>query len=105
MAGIPEPHRPPVYPVYLAINYAVFGKDNLLAPVIVQHVLFFIASIIVGYLAYQLAGLVAAVVSYGFIFTDFTSVEIIRMMINTPPFIQTFFMYVFRITSAFTWIY
>lgn len=70
--GTPETHRPPAYPVYLAINYVVFGKDSLLAPVIVQHVLFFIVSIIVGYLAYQLGGLMAAVVSYGFIFTDFT---------------------------------
>ena len=39
--GIPEIHRPPGYPLFLTINYALFGQDNLLAPVIMHHILFF----------------------------------------------------------------
>ena len=80
--GTPESHRPPAYPTYLAINYLAFGKNNLLAPVIGQHVMFFIVSIIVGYLAYQLAGFLAAVTSFVLISTDFTLFYYFNEIVN-----------------------
>lgn len=72
--GKPEIHRPPGYPLYLISNFALFGQDNLLAPVILHHFLFFVMMLIVARLAFQMGGIPAlsfAVMLYALDFTTF----------------------------------
>ena len=64
VAGIAEAHRLPLYPAYLAMNYAVFGKTNLLAPVILQHIMTLLIASMMAYLAYRLGGPVVLAALY-----------------------------------------
>ncbi|MDG2032882.1 MAG: glycosyltransferase family 39 protein [Rhodospirillales bacterium] len=73
VAGIAEAHRPPLYPAYLAMNYAVFGKSNLLAPVLLQHIMTLLIASMMTYLAYRLGGPVATLLTPLLYLTEFTS--------------------------------
>jgi len=71
--GIPEAHRPPLYPAYLAVNYTVFGKANLLAPVLLQQLMTLLTALMTAYLAYRLGGRLAAWIAPLLYLTEFTS--------------------------------
>ena len=73
VAGIAEAHRPPLYPAYLAMNYAIFGKSNLLAPVLLQQLMTLLIASMMAYLAYRLGGPVAAQLAPLLYLTEFTS--------------------------------
>ena len=70
---IAEAHRPPLYPAYLAMNYAIFGKSNLLAPVLLQHIMTLLIASMMAYLAFRLGGPIAATLAPLLYLTEFTS--------------------------------
>ena len=87
--GKPEIHRPPGYPLYLALNYALFGQDNLLAPVILHHVLFFFMMLMVARLARQVGGTAAMMMATGLYAFDFTTFYYVNEILSELLF--TFF--------------
>ena len=89
VAGQPEIHRPPGYAAFLAGNYALFGKDNLLAPVLVQHGLSVSMAIMIAYLAHGLGGPRASLVAETVFLLDFTSFYYLNEILSETLF--TFF--------------
>ena len=89
VAGVAETHRPPGYASYLALNYAIFGQDNLLAPVIIQHILSVLMVVMVSYLAFGLGGPVAGVIAAVVYLLDFTSFYYLNEVLSETLF--TFF--------------
>ena len=89
VAGLPETHRPPGYASYLAANYVLFGSDNLLAPVLIQHILSVLITIMVAYLAFRLGGTGAALIACVVYLLDFTSFYYLNEVLSETLF--TFF--------------
>ena len=87
--GHAEIHRPPGYPIFLAVNYTLFGQHNLLAPVILQHILFFTMMLMVAYLAFQIGGPIALTAAVGLYALDFTTFYYVNEILSELLF--TFF--------------
>ncbi len=96
--GEPEIHRPPAYPLFLTLSYALFGQDNLLAPVILQHILFFAMMLIVAHLAFQMGGTLAMTIAIGLLTLDFTTFYYVNEILSE-------LMFAFFITLAIATFY
>jgi 4-amino-4-deoxy-L-arabinose transferase-like glycosyltransferase len=84
--GFPELHRPPGYPSFLVAHYAVFGKHDLFAPVVSQHVLTYLMALMIAWLALQFGGGAAAIMAAGLYLTDFTSYYYVNEILSETLF-------------------
>jgi len=93
--------RTPGYPMFLAINYFLFGAGNHLSSVVIQNFVFVGSVFIVGYLAKKLGGWLAAYIAAGLYLLDFTSFYYTNVLLTETLFTFLVLLVVLLLSKAF----